>query len=306
MNVQGIAASLGAAVAAFALAAPGAWAQSGGQSSPGTSPQALTSPSSSSGSLTNNQTAGFGNGKLFTFTYTENFDCVDEPGDDLNFNGIPVQTDPLEIQTPICEVGNSSVKDPTGVRVKRTDKLYVLLPFFSVNPDTNSKDALPCPPNAVPGEVCGSALGSFLIANFGGSIPDAFRQPNLMDSGITTQCPGASDPAGSCTMHGDLIDLAPALGALGVPGGTPYTPTANVFTPLPNHSHVINTDFNHRQSVWWQVIPVLVEDPSDWPPADGSSGITSVKALDASEKAGHSIEVPSNFFLFFGSQKMKM
>jgi hypothetical protein len=175
-----------------------------------------------------------------------------------------------------------------------------------VNPDTNPADALSCSTDAVPNEACGSALGSFLIANFGGSIPNAYRQPNLMDAGITTQCPGANDPAGSCTMHGDMIDLAPALGALGVPGGTPYTPTANVFTPLPNHSHVIESDFNHKNSVWWQIIPVLVENASDWPAADGSSGITSVKKLDASEKAGHSVEVPSNFFLFFGSQRMKM
>lgn len=302
MRVQAIALGLGVVVMAFA---PEAWAQSGGQSASGMSPQAMASPGASSGSLANNQTAGFGKGKLFTFTYTENFDCVDEPGDDLNFNGIPVQMDPSELQTPICEVGNSSVKDPTGVPVKKTDQLYVLLPFFSVNQDTNPDDALPCPANAVPGEACGSALGSFLITNFG-SIPDAYRQPNLMDSGITTQCPGANDPAGSCTMHGDLIDLAPALGALGIPGGTPYTPTANVFTPLPNHSHVINMDFNQRRSVWWQVIPVLVENPSDWPTADGGSGITSLKALRASEKDGHSIEVPSNFFLFFGSQRMKM
>jgi hypothetical protein len=305
MRISRIGAALGAVLGAAALAAPGALAQSAAnQPASGASPQAASSPAASP-TLTNNQTAGFGNGKLFTFTYTENFDCVDEPGDDLNFNGVPVEMDPSEIQTPICEVGTSSVKDPTGVPVKRTDQLYVLLPFFSVSSDTNPDDALPCPANAVSGEVCGPALGSFLIANFGGSIPDAFRQPNLMDSGITTQCPGANDPAGSCTMHGDLIDLAPALGALGVPGGTPYTPTANVFTPLPNHSHVINMDLNHKNSVWWQVIPVLVENPSDWPSADGTSGITSVKALDASEKAKNSIEVPSNFFLFFGSQRAK-
>ncbi len=39
-----------------------------------------------SAQLTANQTAGFAKGKNYTFTYTENYDCVDEPGDDLNFN----------------------------------------------------------------------------------------------------------------------------------------------------------------------------------------------------------------------------
>ncbi len=35
-----------------------------------------------------NQTNGFGNGQLVTFTYLQNFDCVDQPGMDLDFNGI--------------------------------------------------------------------------------------------------------------------------------------------------------------------------------------------------------------------------
>lgn len=52
------------------------------------------------------------------------------------------------------------------------------------------------------------------------------------------------------------------------------------------------------------MIPVLVESQSDWPSPDGSSGITSFKALKAAETAKAAIEVPSNFFLFFGSQKM--
>ena len=41
---------------------------------------------------------------------------------------------------------------------------------------------------------------------------------------------------------------------------------------------------------------------SDWPAADGSSGITSSKAMDDAEAAGRAIEVGSNFFLFFKSR----
>jgi hypothetical protein len=41
---------------------------------------------------------------------------------------------------------------------------------------------------------------------------------------------------------------------------------------------------------------------SDWPAADGSSGITSSKIMDDAEAAGRAIEVGSNFFLFFASQ----
>jgi len=98
------------------------------------------------------------------------------------------------------------------------------------------------------------------------------------------------------------------LDALGVTQpGQNGAPQGNAFTPLPNHSHVIDMDLNHKRSVWWQVIPVLVQDPTLWPSADGTSGITSVKALDASEsqKTLPSVEVPSNFFLFFGSQRAK-
>ena len=41
---------------------------------------------------------------------------------------------------------------------------------------------------------------------------------------------------------------------------------------------------------------------SDWPAADGSSGITSSKAMDDAEAAGRAVEVGSNFFLFFSSE----
>ena len=57
-----------------------------------------------------NQTLGFGNGKSVLFTYTENFDCVDQPTEDLNFNSILAQSDPAEMYIPICQPGNASQK----------------------------------------------------------------------------------------------------------------------------------------------------------------------------------------------------
>ncbi|HLW12592.1 MAG TPA: hypothetical protein VKU81_07840, partial [Casimicrobiaceae bacterium] len=56
--------------------------------------------SAASGQLAPNQTQGFGNGRLVTFSYLQNFDCVDEPLMDLDFNGIKAQSDPNEMQTP--------------------------------------------------------------------------------------------------------------------------------------------------------------------------------------------------------------
>src|SRR5579885_3522714 len=74
--------------------------------------------------LAPNQTHGFGNGKLITFTYLQNFDCVDEPALDLNFNGIKAQTDPNEMQTPICQVVTEPSADPSGGDLKHTAHLY--------------------------------------------------------------------------------------------------------------------------------------------------------------------------------------
>jgi hypothetical protein len=244
-----------------------------------------------------NQTLGFGNGKIVEFTYAENFDCVDEPTEDLNFNSILAATDPSELQIPICQPANAPAFDPTGAKVATTDKLYVLIPFFSVSNDTTPGDAIPCPATPIPGEVCGPALGSFLVDAFG-SIPEAFRTIPEVD----VQCPNPSDPPGSCTMHGDTVDLSLVLAAL---SKAPNPPTGNIFVPLPNHSHLIVTDLSQKKPQWWQILPVLVENQSDWPAADGSTGITTLKALNAAVAAKDALEVPSNFFLFFGSQIIK-
>src|SRR5207248_7198623 len=79
-------------------------------------------------------------------------------------------------------------------------------------------------------------------------------------------------------------------------------PTSPIFVPTPNHSHVVDNSRVNAGAIWWEVRPVLVLDQSDWPTADGSSGITSSTAMDAAEAAGRAIEVGSNFFLFFTSR----
>ena len=49
--------------------------------------------------LAPNQTNGFGNNRLVTFTYLQNFDRVDQPTLDLNFNGIKAQSEKRGIWT---------------------------------------------------------------------------------------------------------------------------------------------------------------------------------------------------------------
>src|SRR5258708_15181374 len=108
---------------------------------------------SASAQLAPNQTNGFGNERLVTFTYLQNFDCVDQPTLDLDFNGKLAQSDPNEMQTPICQPITEPTQDPTGGDIKHTAHLYVLIPMFSLNNDTNPADPMPCPDGGGPGEL---------------------------------------------------------------------------------------------------------------------------------------------------------
>jgi hypothetical protein len=95
-------------------------------------------------------------------------------------------------------------------------------------------------------------------------------------------------------MHASSVDLSFMLAG--------PNPTANIFVPTPNHDHVVDNSRVNTQPIWWEVRPVLIMNQSDWPAADGSSGITSASEMDAAENAGRAVEVGSNFFLFFSSQ----
>jgi hypothetical protein len=244
--------------------------------------------------LKSNQTEGFGAGNVLDFTYTQNFDCIDQPKDDLDYNKVKAASDPGEMQTPICVVGSQPSINPPGQAgnpQKTTAPIYVLVPMFSADNDQNPKDAISCK-DVVQGTLCGPALGKTLIALFG-AIPEAFKAKPA----VYTQCPDPGTRPGTCTMHASRLDLGPVLAALGfIP-----PPTSNVFLPTPNHSHVVTDQDSNVKAIWWQVIPVLVLKQSDWPPQDGSSGITSVKALQAAEQAKEAVQAPSNFFLFFSS-----
>jgi len=251
--------------------------------------------------LAPNQTNGFGNGRLVTFTYLQNFDCVDQPTLDLDFNGVLAQSDPNEMQTPICQPITEPTADPSGTDIKHTAHLYVLIPMFSVDNDQNPAHAMPCPNGGRAGELCGVALGKQLIQLFG-FLPEAWKA--TVNPAITTQCPDPNNPVpGTCTMHASSVDLSKTLNALGKTSGPPTGP---IFVPTPNHSHVVDNSRVNTGAIWWEVRPVLVLSQADWPAADGSSGITSSKAMDAVEAEGRAIEVGSNFFLFFRSEHASM
>ena len=175
-----------------------------------------------SAQLAPNQTKGFGADKSVTFTYTQNFDCVDQPSLDLDFNGVLAQSDPNEMQTPICQPITEPTQDPTGGSINNTAHLYVLLPMFSVDNDRTPHHAMKCPNGARPDELCGARLGEALIKLFG-FIPEAWKR--RVNPAITTQCP---DPGhlvpGTCTMHASSVDLSTTLVALGKIPGPPGEP----------------------------------------------------------------------------------
>lgn len=230
-----------------------------------------------------NQTDGFGKDQLLTFTYGQNFSCIHQPFDDLDNNGKVAATDPAEFQRPRCVVGRQSAIGPTGEPVKEVVKLYVIAPFF----ETDVREPAFTP-----------ELGTALKSLFG-FVPDAFKN----HPGVDVQCPEPGLPLteqkgapGTCTMHTSLIDLGPVLSELGlVPKGTA------VVTPTINHSHIIDQEL-HTDAIWWQVISVLVTDSNEWPTADGRRGITSLDKLRRAQALGKaSADVPTNFFLFFGS-----
>ncbi|HEX8817450.1 MAG TPA: hypothetical protein VF753_18290 [Terriglobales bacterium] len=241
-----------------------------------------------------NQTEGYGDDKVLVLRYQQNFDCIDQPHDDLNFNGIPADQDPAEFQTPICQVATNPTINPPGQEgnpYQTTEPVYVLVPMFSVDNDQNPKDAISCK-NVVAGTLCGEALGKTLIKLFG-AVPEAFKET----SKVYTQCPDPGSAAGTCTMHASRIDLGKLLVALGyLP-----PPATNVFLPTPNHSHVLIDQDINLKPIWWQVIPVLVLQESDWPTKNAGSGITSYYRLLQAEKAKTALQAPSNFFLFFSS-----
>lgn len=246
-----------------------------------------------------NQTEGFGAGHLLDFTYTQSFVCVDQNNSDLDFDHKRARSDSNEQQIPICQAGNDPTINPpgtVGAASTTTDPLYVLIPMFSTDNDQNPNDAISCK-DVVPGTACGPALGKTLIQLFG-ALPEGFKAKPA----VYTQCPEPGARPGTCTMHASRVDLAPVLAALGYIGSPP---SGNVFVPTPNHSHVLDDSDVNLDAEWWQVLPVLVLNKSDWPPQDGSSGITSVAALNASIQAGNSIKAPSNFFLYFRSHKLQ-
>lgn len=247
-----------------------------------------------------NQTLGYAGGKLFTFTYTQNFACVEQPNNDLNFNGRLADRDGSETRSPICQAGASPTINPPGnignARAT-TDPIYVLVPMFSVDNDKNPNDAISCV-GVVPGTLCGPQLGSTLISLFG-ALPEAFKAHPL----VYSQCPDKNKIPGHCTMHAAQIDLAPVLAQLGY---IPNPPTANVFVPSPNHSHVLARMDANIAAEWWQVLPILVLDQADWPNQAGTTGITSVAKINAAEKAHKAVYAPSNFFLYFSSRPMSV
>jgi len=227
--------------------------------------------------LASNQTLGYGDDRLLGFTYTQQFDCLVQPNDDRNYSGVIAALSPGQFNFPQCQVGVPSTIDPTGGPIARTDKIWVLVPFYETDPKQ---------PAFTP------ALGKALKKLFG-MVPDAFKT----HPGEYVQCPDPGNAPGTCTMHPVQTDLGPVLTALKL---VPPKTVLNV--PLVNHSHLVANNAIVTRPEWWQVVVVLVTDPKAFPNKAGTSGITSLNKLRAAQLAKQAFpDVQSNFFLFFNS-----
>jgi hypothetical protein len=237
-------------------------------------------------------TEGYGNEKVLTFKYPQQFFCNDERGDDLDGpghrgDGIPSERDPDEFQHPAvgppgspCIVGDTGSgslpqMDPTGRPTANSEPVWAILPFF------DSEDPDP--------------------------VIDAVDPTT--DDNVDHQCPEPGPPYtqhrgefGTCTMHPSTLHAEPvvALGAGDI--------------VLPNHSHIIDGD-TFSNPIWWQTIAVRVFDRSIWPdfdgrcPANPSGGkpcLTSLQALrDAQARGQASADAASNVWLFFDSRPLE-
>jgi hypothetical protein len=234
------------------------------------------------------QTDGYADGKVVVFTYGQNYQCVHEPFDDRDGDGVPAAQDPDEFQKPICEVGFGTKVgiDPAGEPAGETEDLFVIVPFFDADHD---------------GEAAGG-LAPTLQSIFG-MVPDAFDPT----PGVPVQCP---EPGGSlsqqkgafgtCTMHPTQIDYAQLLSEV---RPDLFAGLKNLDLPLVNHSHIIRgANFN---PVWWHLKVVLVTDQNAWPDVNGTKGIRSVDDITAAQAKGQALAtINSNFFLFFGSREL--
>jgi hypothetical protein len=98
--------------------------------------------------------------------------------------------------------------------------------------------------------------------------------------GIQLMC--APESISVCYDHPTTIDV-PGLGVV----------------PLPGHDHLITTNASHTDT-WWGLIVVLVTNSSVFPTLNGSSGITSLAALQAAQAAGQcSADLGTNTYLNF-------
>lgn len=248
-------------------------------------------------------TEGYGNVKVLSFEYPQQFFCTDERFDDLDGpghegDGLVAAVDPDEFQHPSmgppgspCIVGATRpsprggslpTTDPTGRPIENVEPVWAILPFFD-----SSKDA------------------------------DAtIEAVDPTRDGADVQCPEPgpphtrhTGPFGTCTMHPSTLHVEPVAESFGVPLGAP---SGDI--PLPNHSHIIDGDsFN---PIWWQTIAVRVTDERIWPdfngrcpanPGGGFPCLTSLDALRAAQARGQATpDVPTNVFLFFDSRQVAL
>ena len=191
--------------------------------------------------LKSNQTLGFGADRVLNFTYQQQSDCLVQPNDDRNYTGVVAALSPAQFNFPQCQVGAPSSIDPTGGPISKTDKIWVLVPFFETDPKQPA--------------FFRRALGKQRSRNSSVWCLDVTIQDSSRRVRAVSSDPGL--PPGTCTMHPVQTDLGPVLASL---NSVPPKTVVNV--PLVNHSHFVANNAIVTQPEWWQVVVIaLVTDP---------------------------------------------
>lgn len=187
-----------------------------------------------------------------------------------------------------CVVGVAPGTTSKGKAADEVPDLGVIVPIFDADFDGNS-------------EVASLPVDAFEDRDrtYGVGATD----PGLA---IDLQCPEPGSPFGTCFNHPDTLDVSLLFG----------NPIGTNVVPLPNHSHIVRD--TPGGSVAWDTTVNFVCDPSVWPNADGTTGITSFEALavaQATDFAGPfaascggkqaSGNIPTEMFLFFGVNNLR-
>ena len=111
-----------------------------------------------------NQTNGFGNNRLATFTYCRILIAwISRQWTWISMAYWPSPI-PMRCRRPFASRPPSPPRTRLAEALNTPRIFYVFIPMFSVDNDQNPNDAMPCPNGGRPGELCGRTLPEIVMS----------------------------------------------------------------------------------------------------------------------------------------------